>query len=110
MRRHWYGLMVSVALSSCGSDEALSPEPSTSASTSTTNVPPPPLDTGRFDLCGAVWRLVQAPGMAERLCALQNGSANDSAAISQCKLCASSLTFIERLLPNPACYTTLEDC
>src|SRR5690606_10923137 len=108
----WYGIVAALVISSCGSDEALSPSPapSTPTSTSTANVPPPAVDPALFDLCGAVWRLVETPGMAERLCALQGNGSSDAAAISQCKRCASSLTFIERLLPDPVCYTALEDC
>jgi hypothetical protein len=67
-------------------------------------------DGGLLDLCGAFWGLLAAPGMAERVCALQVTDPSDDVAVSQCKLCASGLQFAERILPEPQCYSTVEEC
>lgn len=112
MWRLWSGALTVVALGGCGSDETLSPpEPATTTSNpSQTTDAPVPGDAGLINLCGAFWGLLQAPGMAERMCALQVTDPNDDTAISQCKLCASGLEFAERLLPEPECYSAVEDC
>jgi hypothetical protein len=101
-----------VALSGCGSDETLSPpEPATTSSNpSQTTAEQVPGDAGLVDLCGALWALLEAPGMAERVCALQATDPSAPEAIQQCKLCAAGINFAEQLLPNPVCQTQLEDC
>lgn len=90
----------------CGGDESLGPPPPATAPTSG----PSTSETIGVNLCGAFWELLGAPGMAERVCALQVTDPLDGAAITQCKLCAASLTFAERLVPEPACYGTIDDC
>src|SRR5688572_29369852 len=104
MRRSRCGVLVALLVCGCGSDETLSPAPSPPATTPTVG------DAGLLNLCGAFWGLLEAPGMAERVCALQVTDPDDDVAVSQCKLCASGLEFADRLLPEPECYAPVEDC
>lgn len=98
-------MLTAVAVCACGSDEELSPPSSTLVTTGT--LAP---DAGLLNLCGAFWGMLQAPGMAERVCALQVTDPSDDVAVSQCRVCASGLTFAERILPEPECYTAIDEC
>lgn len=107
MRRFWIPPLFSLWVLGCGSDEAIQgPSPPGGPTGTVSNSALPE----RLDICGAFWSLLNAPGTAERLCALQTDNPRQRAAIGQCKLCAASLTFVERLLPDPVCYTTVEEC
>lgn len=105
MRTSWSGALTALVVWGCGADETLTPPPRPTPSVSDTRS----TDGGLLDLCGAMWGLLAAPGMAERLCALQVTDPDD-VAVSQCKLCASGLEFAERILPEPACYSSVEEC
>lgn len=107
MRSSWCGVLAAILVWGCGTDEALNPpHPAPSQSVTDSLVG----DAGLLDLCGAFWGLLEAPGMAERVCALQVTDPSDDVAISQCKLCASGLQFAERILPEPECYSSVEEC
>lgn len=86
----------------CGTDETMDPPASPTPSQSS-NVP-------SVDLCRAMWALVSAPGVSERVCALQTNTASTRQTIEACKLCATSLALVTNLSPNPSCATPREDC
>lgn len=94
-------------LCGCGSDEAITNASSTSE---TRNVVAVPTDAGLLDICGAFWSMASAPGTAERLCALRTDNSRRRGGVEQCKLCAASLSFVEELLPSPACYAGVDEC
>lgn len=102
--------MVLVSLGGCGSDETLSPPTPVTTSSNPSRASDEPVDAGLVDICGALWALLEAPGMAERVCALQVTNPSTPEAVQQCKLCAAGVDFVDQLLPNPACYTQLEEC
>ncbi len=107
MRTSWTTALVLLVVGGCGSDESISqPFPGGGPTGTVSNL----ADPARLDICGAFWSFINAPGAAERLCALQSEDPGHPAAVSQCKLCAASLTFVETLLPDPTCYTTVDEC
>lgn len=59
------------------------------------------------DLCGALWALLQTPGTAEHICALQSANRSNSAA---CHACAASVAFVEVLIPKGACDIPIDQC
>lgn len=98
----WVGL---VWLTACGRDEALTSVrgPDAGAAGAEAGVDP----------CGALDALLAVPGVPERLCALNQPSANQPSgddAVDQCLLCAAGVTAVQALFPALSCPTQLSDC
>lgn len=106
MWKHAAWVIVASLVAGCGADETLTPPAPPAPEQSTA---PLEADAG-VDFCGALWSLVETPGMPERLCALQSATPDSPDAISQCKLCAAGATFVADLLPPPMCSAAVRDC